>query len=78
MAQGLGKPRRTIMSNGKIPQENPNPHTLPGEVERANDALRSNDPGKGQRDSTAQSVGKEEVHRQQKKKAQEQPKDQSS
>lgn len=61
-----------MMTNTKTPQENPDPSNMPGEVERDNDALRPDEPGKGPRDSTAQSVGKEEVQRQQKKKAEEQ------
>ena len=51
------------MTNSKTPQENPDPVNLPGEVERDNDALRPNEPGKGPRDSTAQAVGKEGVEK---------------
>lgn len=50
----------------KTPQDNPDPVHLPGEVERDNDALRPNEPGKGPRDSTAQSVGKQATRKHQK------------
>lgn len=53
-------------NNTKTPQENPDPVQLPGEVERDNDALRPNEPGKGPRDSTAQSAAKEAIHKQKK------------
>lgn len=53
------------MADAKTPQENPDSSTLPGEVERDNNALRPNEPGQEPRDSTAQSVGKEETRRQQ-------------
>jgi hypothetical protein len=53
------------MADAKTPQGNPDPSTLPGEVERDNNALRPNEPGKEPLDPTAQSLGKEETRRQQ-------------